>query len=386
MSRRPRLGDYFANRQESGRDGLPTMSVTMNDGLVHRDELERRTETTLRPDQHLLVRRGDIAYNMMRMWQGACGLADADGLVSPAYVVLASKDGIDSRFAYHWFKSDRMTYLFWAYSHGLTEDRLRLYFDDFAEIPIAPPPLDQQRRIGAVLDTWDRTIDRTEQLIAAKRRRRGLAVRAALHSVNYTVTLPDVAGIIMGQSPPSLAYNERGEGLPLVQGAGDFGKWTVEPSVWTRTAPKRASRGSLLMTVRAPVGELMRTDRDVCLGRGVCAINAEADEDQDFLGAVLESITVSWRRLQQGSSFSAVGAGEIAELPIPWPNAKERAFIGRLDSALRRDERATTIVRDRLRIQKRGLMQKLLTGKWRLGGRFDPAASDCQPVLAEGSA
>jgi type I restriction enzyme, S subunit len=168
MSRRPRLGDYFENRQEPGREGLPTLSVTMNDGLILRDEIERRTETTLLPDQHLLVRRGDIAYNMMRMWQGACGLAESDGLVSPAYVVLTPKAGIDSRFAYHWFKSGRMTYLLWAYSHGLTEDRLRLYFDDFAEIPIAPPPLEQQRRIVAVLDTWDRAIDQIERLIAAR--------------------------------------------------------------------------------------------------------------------------------------------------------------------------------------------------------------------------
>ena len=170
MSGRPRLGDFFSNRQEPGRPGLPVMSVTMNDSLVLRDDLDRRTESALRPDQHLLVRKGDIAYNMMRMWQGACGLATADGVVSPAYVVLAPKPGIDSRFAYHWFKSARMIHLFWAYSHGLTEDRLRLYFDEFAEIPIIPPP----KWISSVV-LWPflmrgtRRSDQTERLIAAKR-------------------------------------------------------------------------------------------------------------------------------------------------------------------------------------------------------------------------
>src|SRR5436309_2489148 len=72
------LGDHFTCRQEPGHPGLPTLSVTMRDGLVHREELERRTESTLAPQQHLLVRKGDIAYNMMRMWQGACGLAEMD--------------------------------------------------------------------------------------------------------------------------------------------------------------------------------------------------------------------------------------------------------------------------------------------------------------------
>ena len=62
MSGRPRLGDFFSNRQEPGRPGLPVMSVTMNDSLVLRDDLDRRTDSALRPDQHLLVRKGDIAY------------------------------------------------------------------------------------------------------------------------------------------------------------------------------------------------------------------------------------------------------------------------------------------------------------------------------------
>ena len=89
-----RLGDFFNQRQEPGRSDLPVMSVTMNDSLVLRDDLERRMESALQPEQHLLVRKGDIAYNMMRMWQGACGLAMADGMVSPAYVVLDGLPGI----------------------------------------------------------------------------------------------------------------------------------------------------------------------------------------------------------------------------------------------------------------------------------------------------
>jgi type I restriction enzyme S subunit len=167
MSPKLRLGDFFTNRQEPGRPGLPVMSVTMNDSLVPREDMERRTESALRPDQHLLVRKGDIAYNMMRMWQGACGLAEADGIVSPAYVVLAPKPGIDSRFAYHWFKSARMIHLFWAFSHGLTEDRLRLYYDEFADIPVSPPRLPRQRELVPLIDRWDQAIETAGSLAAA---------------------------------------------------------------------------------------------------------------------------------------------------------------------------------------------------------------------------
>jgi type I restriction enzyme S subunit len=148
----------------------------MNGGLVHRDTLDRKTNGSLRPEEHLLIRNGDIAYNMMRMWQGASGLAENDGIVSPAYVVVAPKDDIDPVFASYWFKSARMIYLFWAYSYGITGDRLRLYYKDFAKIPVSVPSKAEQQRIGRVLASVDRAIERTNRLIEAKRKlKKGLA-------------------------------------------------------------------------------------------------------------------------------------------------------------------------------------------------------------------
>ena len=164
------LGDYFRVRREKGQPGFPTLSVTIHDGLLDRCDLDRKMETNLRPEQHLRVREGDIAYNMMRMWQGAFGRAEKDGIVSPAYVVVEPRETMASRFAAHWFKSPRMIHLFWAYSYGLTTDRLRLYKHDFCQIPASPPLLSEQERIADILDTWDRAIAQTESLIAAKNR------------------------------------------------------------------------------------------------------------------------------------------------------------------------------------------------------------------------
>ncbi|MDN5434832.1 MAG: hypothetical protein L0G10_14420, partial [Acinetobacter sp.] len=82
------LGSLFSKRRDKGISGVPTYSVTLNNGIVNRDDLERDTPTNLSPQEHLLVKKNDLAYNMMRMWQGALGLAPTDGIVSPAYVVL----------------------------------------------------------------------------------------------------------------------------------------------------------------------------------------------------------------------------------------------------------------------------------------------------------
>ena len=133
--------------------------------LVRRDMLDRKTDGNLPPENHLLMRKGDLAYNMMRMWQGASGLAGQDGIVSPAYVVVTPSDVIDPTFASYWFKSTRLIHLFWAYSYGITGDRLRLYYNE-------------QVRIGETLTAADRAIARTENLIATKRKlKKGLATQ-----------------------------------------------------------------------------------------------------------------------------------------------------------------------------------------------------------------
>ncbi len=160
-----RLGELFESRREKGSLGLPLLSVTLTNGMVDRDELKRKQDTELTDEEHLVVREGDIAYNMMRMWQGASGLAAKDGIISPAYVVLAPKAEIDSEYASYLFKTKRLIYLFWAYSYGLTEDRLRLYFSDFAKIPVNIPKLDGQKKIVNILTTWDKAIATVEKMI-----------------------------------------------------------------------------------------------------------------------------------------------------------------------------------------------------------------------------
>ncbi len=170
-----KLGELFKNRKAKGKAGLPTYSVTMNAGLVPRDSLDRKHDTTLEPEQHLLIEKGDIAYNMMRMWQGASGIATESGLVSPAYVVIRSRGQVDPLFASYWFKMPRVVKKFQDYSHGLTKDRLRLYYKDFASISLPLPPLKLQQQIAKVMQCCDDELDALERkLELLKRQKKGL--------------------------------------------------------------------------------------------------------------------------------------------------------------------------------------------------------------------
>lgn len=160
-----RLGDLFSNRREKGREGLPLLSVTQSDGLINRDEVDRKQDTALTPGEHLLVKPGDIAYNMMRMWQGAFGLASKEGLVSPAYVVLAPKADSNSKYLSFLLRSPRMQYMLWAYSYGITDDRLRLYYQDFAKIPVELHSKSDQSHIADLCSASADRITRSAELL-----------------------------------------------------------------------------------------------------------------------------------------------------------------------------------------------------------------------------
>jgi len=169
------LGDVFVERREPGIENLPMLSVTLDSGVIPRDDIDKPVRSSLEYADHRLVRAGDIAYNMMRMWQGGCGIVAEDGLISPAYVACKPTKDIDSRFAHHLFHSRRMIYLFWAYSYGLTDDRRRLYFQEFARIPVTLSSVEEQKKIAAIIDAVDLEIAQLKQNSEAlKKQKRGL--------------------------------------------------------------------------------------------------------------------------------------------------------------------------------------------------------------------
>ena len=164
----PRHGhDAFSSRKERGAAGLPLYSVTIDRGMVRRDSLDREIANDAADESNLRARKDDLVYNMMRMWQGAVGRAREDCMVSPAYVVLAPKKCTSSSFFEQWFSRSRSIYLLWAYSHGLTSDRLRLYFRDFELIPMLLPGPDEQEKLADFFSEIDARLGLLAQKIDA---------------------------------------------------------------------------------------------------------------------------------------------------------------------------------------------------------------------------
>ena len=163
-----RNGRLFGSRRETGFPDLPVLEVSLRSGVRVRDfdNGKRKQEMGDRSKYQRAV-RGDIAYNMMRMWQGAVGIAPVDGLVSPAYVVARPFAETDAAYYAYVFRTAAYMREVDTFSRGIVPDRNRLYWESFKQMPSVYPPLDEQRLIVRFLD-WHG--GQTAKLIRAKKK------------------------------------------------------------------------------------------------------------------------------------------------------------------------------------------------------------------------
>lgn len=123
-----KLGELFSERLERSDIG-EMLSVTMNNGIIKAADNGRFDNSSEDKSNYKVVKVGDIAYNTMRMWQGACGCSLYKGIVSPAYTVVVPNDGVYSSFFAYYFKTQSMINLFRLNSQGLTKDTWNLKYN-----------------------------------------------------------------------------------------------------------------------------------------------------------------------------------------------------------------------------------------------------------------
>ncbi|WP_412537196.1 restriction endonuclease subunit S [Marinobacter sp. MIT932201] len=383
------LGELFKSSRKKGEAGLPLLSVTLNNGLIVRDQLDRRTETNLEASEHLLVQSGDIAYNMMRVWQGALGRASVNGLVSPAYVVLRPTAKIDSLYAEYLFKTPRMIYLFWAYSYGLTKDRLRLYFNDFARIPVTIPDIKEQRKIAKILSTWDKAITTTEQLLAnsqeqkkalmqqlltGKKRlldKNGVRFNGEFKRYHFSDLLEIDRKSLGSKTDPNLEFDY----ISL----SDVGTGTIlgalERHIF-KTSPSRARRivspgDILLATVRPNLQGFakVREQHEHCIAStGFAVLTPKKGTCGDYVYHYLfgSHITGQINALVVGTNYPAINSSDVSGLCIYCPHYEEQIEIAKVLNSSDELINALQQKLEALKQEKISLMQQLLTGKRRV--------------------
>src|SRR5690606_38178026 len=132
-------------------------------------------------------------------------------------------------------------------------------------------------------------------------------------------TLSQIANITMGQSPEGSSYNEEGLGTIFYQGSTDFG-WLFPTTRQYTTAPSRmAKKGDILLSIRAPVGDMNIANTDCCIGRGLAALNSKTGSD-GFLFYVMKYFKQIFdRRNSEGTTFGSITRNDLYSLPLVYP-------------------------------------------------------------------
>lgn len=171
-TRKP-LGELFGNRVEINRSDLGLLAITSTRGILPRDCLDLKDNSSEDKSKYLRIRPGDIGYNTMRMWQGVSAYSEYEGIVSPAYTILAPMEGVYSRYFAYLFKTQSVIFSFYRFSQGLVDDTRNLKYENFKKISVSiPSKVAEQRAIVQILSTADHEIDLLQKSIEAEKQKK----------------------------------------------------------------------------------------------------------------------------------------------------------------------------------------------------------------------
>ncbi len=357
--------NYFSKRIAKGYEGLEIYSVTISKSWQKRSELNRDIGSDVDVNKSLLAEKGDLVYNTMRMWQGALGMAENSGVVSPAYIVLRPKSMIDSKFAFYMLKSYTYLHYLTSYSYGLTSDRLRLYFKDFGMIPFICPPLEEQEKIVQILAIWDDAIIKQEALIKVKEElKKGLMQKLLSREVRFDgfdgeweeIKLKEICQIKKGIQLNKSNMTELGE-YPAINGG-------IKPSGYTNEWNTKANTITISEGGNS-CGYVNFLTENFWSG-GHCYTFQNLKVDKFFLYQVLKLNEISIMRLRVGSGLPNIQKGDIEKFRIQLPSVEEQQKIAEVLTFADKEVELLKNELEALKKQKRGLMQRLLSGKVRV--------------------
>lgn len=142
--------------------------------------------------------------------------------------------------------------------------------------------------------------------------------------------LKDLVDIQMGQSPESKFYNYDKIGLPFYQGKADFGSINPTPKMWCSNSKKEAKPNDILISVRAPVGDLNINNEQSCIGRGLAAITCKSDVDMMYLYYHLKYLKPQLRHISTGSTFESINRSQLENLIIKYKSYTEQIKISNI--------------------------------------------------------
>ncbi len=287
-----------------------------------------------------LAQKGDIFYQTVRPYQKNNYLFDSDEkdyVFSTGYAQL--RPLIDSAFLLARLQEESFVNKVLERCTGTSYPAINS--KDLSKISVTiPQTIEEQSAIGTLFLTLDDLLSSYKNNLANYQSLKVTMLSKMFPKVGQTVPeirldgfegewenkiLSEVTNITMGQSPKSENYTDNPNDYILVQGNADIKDKQVVPRLWTTEVTKMAEIGDIILTVRAPVGDIGKTDYNVVIGRGVAAIKGN-----DFIFYTLEKMKMTgfWNKFSTGSTFESISSNDIKEAIIQIPTLEEQQAIG----------------------------------------------------------
>lgn len=391
-----RIGGLFREVVEEGEEGLPILSVSIHNGVSDKEldekEAERKVTRSEDATTYKTVRPGDLVYNMMRAWQGAFGAVQVAGMVSPAYVVARPTEEFLTRYVELVLRTPNAVEEMRRHSQGVTDFRLRLYWDEFKTIRVALPPLAEQAAILSFLDQETARIDslvaEQETLIAlVKEKRLAVICRAVTKGLNPTVPMKDSGIDWLGEVPEHWAVVrlkrvvlfQRGHDLPL-EDREDGETPVVSSGGFLGTHSKAQAEGPGIVTGRyGTIGQFVFVETDYWpLNTALYTVEFFGNSEK-FVWYMLHSIAEHFTMHSQKSAVPGVDRNDIHEVIVTVPCLAEQYAIAsyleaetvKLDALVAEAERAIDLLRE----HRAALISAAVTGKIDVRGLVDMEAA-----------
>ncbi len=331
-------------------------------GLEHIDSESLHIKRHGSPDDvngtKLRFYKGDIIFGRRRAYQRKAGIATWDGFCSAhALVLRANPDVIDPQLFPFFLHSDLFMNRAIDISVGSLSPTINWGTLKHQEFRVPPKEIH-----NALVKLFRNGFLYTKSLQELREYQEALfnslSKSIYLKSNGKTQNLGDITRLIMGQSPPGKSYNTDGQGVPFLQGNAEFGRVHPSHEKFTTSAKKIAPESSILMSVRAPVGDLNIANIEYCIGRGLAAIDVKDKVLRTYIYYFLKFSKKELEKNSTGSTFKAINKDVISQLKLIVP---ER------DELIRNMQKITSIIEAQLLTEKKlehtNCLKKTLTNK-----------------------
>ena len=364
-----RIGDIYAERSQRGASDMELLSVTMNDGVKPRSEIEGKDNSSEDKSNYKIVRKGDMVYNSMRMWQGANGISPCDGIVSPAYTVLMPKQEINNGYFAALFKSVTLINEFRKNSQGMTSDTWNLKYPQIETIKVQIPSVSEQDKVSELFSVLDERIATQAQLVESHKKYKtgvvdGIFSRKLNFSYPQTWAELEISELFMPISDKG--YSDKIV-LTIVQGEGTMPRDSVDRRIAydksTISSYKRVLPNDFILHLRSFEGGLEIVNEEGVVSPAYTILRARNEIIPLFFYTFFRSywfinskLRISVEGIRDGKS---INMNTFWHIKVPVPSIEEQRHISALISSIDNRIKIAEFEYKRLLQIRVGLMQQL---------------------------